>query len=186
MKTTQPVLQTQRLILRPFVLEDAPQVQRLAGEREIAATTLAIPHPYADGMAEEWISTHQEQFSKGEAAIFAIVLSASDELLGAIGLGIWKEHARGEIGYWIGKPYWNNGFCTEAAREVMRFGFEELGLSSIFACHFRGNEASGRVMQKLGMVKEGTLRQHVIKWGVAEDLVFYDILRREFQCITGC
>ena len=185
MKTTQPVLRTQRLILRPFVLEDAPQVQRLAGEREIAATTLTIPHPYADGMAEEWISAHQEKFLEGEAAIFAIVLTTSNELLGAIGLGIWKEHARGEIGYWIGKSYWNKGYCTEAAREVLRFGFEELGLISIFACHFRGNESSGRVMQKLCMAKAGMLRQHILKWGIAEDLVFYDILRSEFQCNTG-
>jgi [ribosomal protein S5]-alanine N-acetyltransferase len=90
------------------------------------------------------------------------------------------EYGRAEMGYWIGRPYWGRGYCTEAARELLRYGFENLGLARIFACHFKENEASGRVMRKLGMTREGDLRHHVIKWGVPQDLVLYGILRSEF------
>jgi RimJ/RimL family protein N-acetyltransferase len=71
-----PTLETIRLILRPFTLGDARDVQRLAGGREVAATTLHVPHPYVDGMAEQWIGTHQEQYERGELVTFAIVRRA--------------------------------------------------------------------------------------------------------------
>jgi RimJ/RimL family protein N-acetyltransferase len=68
-----PTLETPRLLLRPFTVADAPEVHRLAGEREVASTTLHIPHPYEEGMAEHWIGTHQEQYARGEGVHFAIV-----------------------------------------------------------------------------------------------------------------
>ena len=67
-----PTLHTQRLILRPFEIADARDVQRLAGDRAIADTTLNIPHPYEDGMAEQWIATHQPQFEAGEGRILLL------------------------------------------------------------------------------------------------------------------
>lgn len=176
-----PTLRTRRLVLRPFSFEDAPVVQRLAGDRDIAATTLNIPHPYKGGMAEEWIGTHQEQFEKGEQAVFAITIASTGELVGAIGLGIRTEHRRAELGYWVGKPYWNHGYCTEAAAAVVQWGFDRLGLERIHATHFARNPASGRVMQKLGMKHEGMLRGHIYKWGVPEDLECYGILRSEVE-----
>ena len=84
----QAVLKSDRLMLRPFELVDASDVQRLAGNRTIADTTLNIPHPYEDGMAEEWISTHRPKFSSGEIAIFAICRISDSQLIGAIGLTI--------------------------------------------------------------------------------------------------
>ena len=94
MTTEQPVLESKRLLLRPFSLTDAPVVQKLAGDEAIAATTLNIPHPYEDGMAEEWIGSHQERFEKGEAVIFAITLRDEKALIGAIGLEINQLHER--------------------------------------------------------------------------------------------
>jgi RimJ/RimL family protein N-acetyltransferase len=76
-----PTLTTERLILRPFTLQDAPAVKDLAGEREIAATTANIPHPYQDGMAEEWINTHQEAFDKGEGVTFSIAQQELDKAM---------------------------------------------------------------------------------------------------------
>ena len=81
-----PTLETTRLTLRPFTVADASDVQRLAGEREIASTTLNIPHPYEEGRAEQWIATHQERHEKGEQVNFAIILRADQALIGAIGL----------------------------------------------------------------------------------------------------
>ena len=177
--TKQPTLTTQRLILRPFTLADAPAIQRLAGDPAVADTTLNIPHPYPDGAAEAWFSGHREQFEHEEAVIFAITLAESGELVGAISLGIARRFDRAEMGYWIGVPYWNMGYCSEAARAVMVYGFEGLGLNRIFAEHLVRNPASGRVMENAGMTYEGTLRQHVKKWDRYEDLKLYGILRAE-------
>ena len=186
--TRQPKLVTERLMLRPFSLSDAPDVQRLAGAKEIAATTANIPHPYEDGVAEAWIGTHQEQFEKGEQATFAVVLKgvsaenvSEHTLIGAISLlAISQRHARAELGYWIGVPYWNRGYCTEATRAILRYGFETLGLNRIQARHLARNPASGRVMQKAGMRYEGTMRQAVRKWDVFEDVKLYAILKSEY------
>ena len=177
-----PYLETMRLILRSFILEDAPEVQKLAGNKDIASTTLHIPHPYENGMAEEWISKHQEEYEKGEQITFAIVHRDEKYLIGAIGLsGFSEEHETAEVGYWIGKPYWNQGFCTEATAAVLKYAFNELKLNRVHARHFKRNPASGRVMQKVGMKYEGCLRQHFKKWGNYEDSEMYGILREEFD-----
>jgi ribosomal-protein-alanine N-acetyltransferase len=179
---TRPTLETERLILRPFGPEDAADVQRLAGDRAIAETTLNIPHPYEDGMAEEWISSHQEMFDEDKGLTLAVTGKDGGHLIGAISLmGISRRFSRAELGYWIGKPYWNKGFCTEAGRAVLRYGFEELGLNRIYASHLSRNPASGRVMAKLGMTHEGRERQHVRRWEEFEDLVVYGILAGEWK-----
>jgi RimJ/RimL family protein N-acetyltransferase len=176
----QPILHTPRLTLRPFELADAPDVQRLAGAREVASTTAAIPHPYADGMAEEWIGARDEALRNDSIVTYALALRENGALVGAMGLHLAREHERAELGYWVGLPYWGQGYCTEAAREVLRYAFEDLRLHRVIARHFRRNPASGRVMQKIGMFCEGTMRQHFIKWGQYEDIVFYAILHDEW------
>lgn len=175
----QPVLSTPRLLLRELTLADAPAVQMLAGEREVAATTRLIPHPYPAGLAEVWISGLADRYAKGENASFAITL-ADGPLIGAIGLLISQTDNHAELGYWIGKPYWNRGYCTEAARAVVAYGFESLNLQRIFANYFAINPASGRVMNKLGMQQEGVLRQHRAKWGAYVDLIVCGLLREEY------
>ena len=177
----QPTLKTERLILRPFTMDDAPAVQRLAGDTEIAATTLNIPHPYKNGDARNWIGTHEGKFRMGEMVTFAIVLPVENILVGAISLDISKIHENAELGYWIGKPYWNNGYCTEAAGSVIQYGFEELGLNRIFAKHLTRNPSSGKVMEKTGMKFEGCLRQDVKKWEVFEDINVFSILKSEYK-----
>jgi ribosomal-protein-alanine N-acetyltransferase len=176
-----PIIHTARLMLRPFCEADARAVQRLAGEREVASTTLNIPHPYEDGVAAQWIGTHREQFERGESVVFAVVRRTDDDLVGAIELSISPRDSRAELGYWIGKPFWNNGYCTEAARAIVRFAFEELGMARVTANHVGRNPASGRVMQKAGMMHEGRLRRHVRRWGQFEDLELYGILKEEYR-----
>lgn len=179
----QPSLKTERLILRPFEISDAPRVQLLAGEKEIADTTLNIPHPYEDGMAEQWIGTHKEGFEKGEQATFAIILKESNQLIGAIGLVFNRRFNRAELGYWIAKDFWNQGYGTSAAKRVLEYGFMERKLNKIFASHLRRNPASGRIMKKIGMKKEGELREHVLRWNKYEDLIVYGITQKEWQKI---
>jgi len=176
----QPTIDTRRLILRPFKKSDAGDVQVLAGDRLIADTTLRIPHPYTDIMAEKWISKHPTQFKAGEAVIFAIILRKTGALIGAIGLGLQTAYQRAELGFWTGRPFWNRGYCQEAGHDVLAYGFLELGLNRIQGKHFKRNPASGRVMQKLGMVYEGCARQQVKKWDQFEDVVWYGILKAEW------
>ena len=173
--------ETERLLLRPFLLSDASDVQRLAGNWAIADTTLNVPHPYEDGMAEAWISTHQPRFEAGELAVFAITLKADSELVGAVGLRAERSFDRANLGYWIGEPFWSLGYCTEAATTIVEYGFTELKLQRLYAEHLQRNPASGRVLQKIGMSKEGTARQHTKKWGKFEDIVLYGLLRNEWE-----
>ena len=178
---TAPTLQTERLILRSLTLEDATDVQRLAGDRDIALMTVAIPHPYEDGMAEEWIRFCSDANKKDEAVNFAITRRTDDNLIGAIGLELEQEHQRGELGYWIGKPYWNCGYATEAAKAVVAYSFQVLKLNRIYAFHFTRNPASGRVLEKIGMRHEGCRRQHTKKWGNFEDSIGYGILKADYD-----
>lgn len=175
----QPVLETERLVLRPLQLSDAAEVQRLAGDREVASTTRLIPHPYPDGMAEQWISSLEGLYAKGRSCSFAIT-RRDGTLMGAIGLSIEPADHHAELGYWVGRPYWNQGYCTEAARAVLAFAFETLKLRRVYAHYMARNPASGRVMEKLGMQREGCLRQHRFKWGEYEDLILCGILQHEF------
>ena len=178
--TKHSVIKTRRLVLRPFEMGDSKDVRRLAGVREIADTTLNIPHPYGEGMAEKWISTHAAGSDENTSHTFAITFRKDGNLLGAVGLTIRSSHSRAELGYWIGKPYWKNGYCTEAARAVIEYGFTVLKLNRIFATFMTRNPASGRVMEKLGMKFEGVARRHMRKWDVFEDMAMYGILKDEW------
>ncbi|MCP4633875.1 MAG: GNAT family N-acetyltransferase [candidate division Zixibacteria bacterium] len=177
----QPILKTKRLVLRPFNLDDAPQVQKLAGDKEIARTTLLIPHPYKDSDAKEWIITHKPMLKEDKSVTYAVILAETDDLIGAIGLTLSKKYEHAELGYWIGVPYWGKGFCTEAANGVLKYGFNELGLHRIFAHHMTSNPASGKVMDKIGMLYEGCCRQHVKRWDEYHDIKLYGILKSDYN-----
>jgi ribosomal-protein-alanine N-acetyltransferase len=175
------VLHTERLLLRPLESKDAVAVHRLASAAEIADTTLTIPHPYPFHAAVEWIDRGHKEWKAETAFIFAITLRESKDLIGGIGLHLNNHDRNAEMGFWIGKPYWNQGFCSEAGRVMLQFGFETLGLHRIFARHFPRNAASSKVIAKLGMKYEGHLREHVRKLDRFEDVVCYGILQSEWK-----
>ncbi|MCP4216018.1 MAG: GNAT family N-acetyltransferase, partial [bacterium] len=125
----QKEITTDRLHLRAFKMEDADEIRRMAGAKEIAATTANIPHPYDEGMAEQWLGTHKGQLLDETGVVFAIDTLEQPRLAGSVGLELTMNSHRGELGYWIGKNFWGNGFATEAARAVLQYGFEELNLN---------------------------------------------------------
>jgi RimJ/RimL family protein N-acetyltransferase len=176
----QPTLDTPRLTLRPFAATDAPMVQRLAGARAVADTALNIPHPYPDGAAESFIAFTHAEYDAGDGATFAIVERDSGELVGACGIRITLRFAHAEMGYWIAEHAWGRGYATEAAGAVLRYAFTQRGLHRVFAHHLTRNPSSGRVLQKLGMRREGLLRGHVLKGDVFEDVEIYGVLAEEF------
>jgi ribosomal-protein-alanine N-acetyltransferase len=173
----QPSLTTARLQLRPFQLEDARAVQRLAGDARVALAATTIPHPYPDGAAEAWISTHQECFITRREVTFAVILLESDQLVGAVSLlDIAPKHARGELGYWTGVDYWGNGYCTEAVTRLIKFAHDELGITRVVARCSSQNPASARVMEKAGLSREGLLPRHVLRRGNYDDVLLYGLV----------
>jgi ribosomal-protein-alanine N-acetyltransferase len=174
-------LRTLRLLLRSFEPGDIPTIVRLAGTREIAATTLNIPHPYTEEDGQNFLAHADEDFRAGRSVTFAVTTLQAGDLCGAVGLAIAPAHERAELGYWIGVPYWGQGFATESAGAVMAFGFEALRLHRIHASHFAGNAASQCVLEKIGMRHEGPSRQHVRKWSRFLDVENYALLASEFR-----
>ena len=175
----QPTLQTARLRLRPYALSDVAELVRLAGAREVAATTLRIPHPYHEVDAVDFIANCQPDADLGLGVRLAITLLDTANLCGGVGLSIAPAHQNAELGYWIGTPYWGNGYATEAAAAIVQYGFDTLGLRRIYASYFAGNVASSRVLQKIGMRHEGRLRSHICKWEEFHDLECYGMLKSD-------
>lgn len=172
-----PTLETERLRIRPYTEADIPELVPLVGAREVAATTLRIAHPYTNQDARDFLELAREL----DKLWLAMTLRADGRQIGGIGLRIEQPHRHAELGYWLGVSYWGHGYATEASREMLRYGFEDLGLQRIFATHFKHNPASGRVLKKIGMRYEGCQREHLLKWGQFVDSELYGILRREWE-----
>jgi [ribosomal protein S5]-alanine N-acetyltransferase len=172
-----PRLETARLSLRPLAPADARDVQRLAGDAEVAATTANLPHPYPDGMAEAWIATHADLWRDRKGVVLGITLKATGELVGCTGLHFEVAHEKAELGYWIGRPHWGRGYASEAARALVEFGFGVLQLHRIQAHYMAHNPASGRVMENAGLRREGRSPGAMRKHGRFVDLVFHGAVR---------
>jgi [ribosomal protein S5]-alanine N-acetyltransferase len=175
--STHPTLETARLKLRPYTEADIPELLPLIGTREVAATTLRIAYPYTAQDAKAFL-----QLAKDPDKLWlAITLRSDDRQIGGIGLRIDTQHQHAELGYWLGVPFWGQRYATEAASEMVRYGFDTLALHRIFASHFKHNPASGRILTKIGMKHEGCQREHLLKWDQFVDSELYGILRREWE-----
>jgi RimJ/RimL family protein N-acetyltransferase len=151
-----PALATARLRLRTPRREDATAIAALANDRRIAENTARIPHPYTLADAEGFLRYLEE--TETETA-FAIT-RADDALMGICGL-LMKPRKPPEIGYWLGVPYWGQGYATEAARAMIDHAFEDLGLERLEAGARVSNPASRRVLEKCGYQWSGVTLQRV-------------------------
>ena len=155
-------LETDRLHLRAVVASDAQAVARLAADPDVAGRTACMPHPYTLADAQAWVDRVRVDRVRVDRVrvspdvdeiVRAIVRRADNAFLGAI--GIIPDESGGELGYWLGKPYWGQGFVSEAVRRFVRFVFEELSLSELRASVFPDNPASSRVLVKAGFAFTG-------------------------------
>jgi RimJ/RimL family protein N-acetyltransferase len=144
-ETTPPALQTARLILHPPRPADAKAIAALADDIRVARNTLRIPHPYTLADAEAFIASADKR--EGEAA-FAVTLR-SGVLIGLAGIARLNGNAA-ELGYWLGVPFWGQGYATEAARAVIDHAFAELGHDVLNSGARISNPASRRVLEKCG------------------------------------
>ena len=168
------------VVLRAFALADAPRVTELCGDWEVARMTALIPHPYLPEAAESFIASCNES---GEPRTFAITRADDGLLVGAIGLAASPD-AADSLGYWVGRPYWGNGYATAAARAVIALAFGHLDMDSLHAMHLARNPASGRVMAKCGMTEvRREMRSH--RGGPAEEFRVWSIDRDAWERVTG-
>lgn len=170
------VLTTARLTLRPISPEHKRAIIPLISERQVARNLLRVPHPYLDHHFDEFM---QKIADSDTDAVYSIFVRDENCLCGGMGLHLALEHKRAELGYWLGLPYWGRGYATEAAHAVMAYGFDTLKLNRIFASHFSGNDASGRVLEKIGMKPEGKLLKHVLRLGEYRDVLLYGRVRED-------
>ncbi|HWG24420.1 GNAT family protein [Actinospica sp.] len=177
-------LRTARLLLRPWGEADIDAITAVCQDAEIQRY-VPIPAPYSRADAEVFV---RRVLPKGRAAGTDVVFGAFDAEralpVASVGLHRIKDldapcGGVGEIGYWAAPDARGLGYTAEAVREVCRWGFDELGLARVEWLAIAGNEASWHVVEKLGFVREGTLRSHSIQRGVREDIWIGSLLRDE-------
>ncbi len=138
---------TERLVLRPFEVRDRARLIALANNWRVAKNLSTLPYPYTEAAADTWLGMQEGLWAGGKSV--TLVIDSGGELIGGIGVGV-RDHDEWEMGYWLGEPYWNRGYASEAAAAVRDYAFERLKLDKIVAGHYADNHASGRVLTKLG------------------------------------
>ncbi|MGE0723897.1 MAG: bifunctional GNAT family N-acetyltransferase/(deoxy)nucleoside triphosphate pyrophosphohydrolase [Alphaproteobacteria bacterium] len=168
-------LATARLILRPPAAADAPAIERLAGDAEVARYTARIPHPYPPGAAAAFVDAVARDRVEGAAEVFAITDRGDGTLYGMVGRERHDAPGVDEIGYWIGRPYWGRGFAAEALRALVRHAFADGRTTVLRAEAHPDNRASHRVLEKAGLQRVGQVRGGLR--GVELDLVLFEAQR---------
>ncbi|MGE5476767.1 MAG: GNAT family N-acetyltransferase, partial [Bacteroidales bacterium] len=144
-----------RLKLRPLTEADAPRLTQLLDDWEVVKYTAAIPHPYTLNDGISFIASQRERARTGKGVALAMERSLDGDVIGVIGFGL-ETDGTPELGWWLGRAFWNQGYATEAARRLVRHLIADLGFSSVWAAAHPDNAGSQAVMAKLGM----TLANH--------------------------
>ena len=170
----------QAVRLRPVREDDAADAYSLVTDDRVLAN-LAWDGP-PDEAAIAGVYRHWEkELVSGENYCFAIERINIPGLVGCIDARFPRHPRQADIGYWLGVPYWNNGYITEAVGLICHLCFNYLDSARIYATVFTGNTGSRRVLEKNGFSLDGTLRQHVYKRGQFLDSWFLTLLRSEWE-----
>jgi [ribosomal protein S5]-alanine N-acetyltransferase len=176
-----PDLETERLLLRRLTGADADDMFAYASDADVARYTTWTPHESVEDSRDfiRRVMSEYEDFNRSSWT-WGIYLKEESKIIGT--LGIWgRSHFRAEVGYAIGKAYWGKGYVTEAVGAVLTYAFGTLELNRIEAECLPDNVASARVMEKCGMLYEGTMRERMFNKGQFVDLKLYAILRRDYD-----
>ncbi len=175
------VLNTERLVLRPTCADDLGDFVRVGSSLEVARNTGTFPHPFTREFASERLQKHRKSLEDGTGVCFAIRLRSTGAGIGTTGFfGFSREHGLAEVGYVIDPEHWGMGYATESLRAVVRHAFEDWGIRKLSACYFADNPASGRVLEKVGFVREGVRRKHLVRFGECRDDCMMALLRDEW------
>jgi ribosomal-protein-alanine N-acetyltransferase len=176
--TNLPVLETERLQLRAFRMEDADDLFSWMSDPQMPVYTDWEPHATVED-SREMIRKRLQRAAEGRMAGFAVVLKEEGRVIGGISVHPRWPTGLASMGYDIGRAYWNRGYATEAAKAVIAYAFDAMGVNRVEAHCYPENEASLRVMLKAGMTHEGTLRQYIVIKGLHRDVHVCAILRQD-------
>lgn len=176
-----PVLATPRLRLRKLVMSDAQDIYDYGRDARVAQYVLWDAYK-SIGEAKSFLRFMLRKYRCEEPASWGIELRETGRIIGTIGfMWIQDEHASAEVGYSLSREYWNKGLMTEALTAVLAYGFTHLRLNRIEAQYEVENPASGAVMMKCGMKKEGILRQRLFNKGKYRDVIVCSVLKEEYR-----
>lgn len=176
-----PSFETERIILRKITMDDLEDMFEYGSDEEVSKYVTWDRHKTTND-TKEFIEFVLGRYENGELAPWGIELKENGKIIGTVDFVSWlPHHNNAEIGYVLSKPYWGKGITTEAANELIRFGFEKMDLVRIQARCFMENRGSERVMEKLGMTYEGVIRKGMFTKGEHRDLKLYSLLKEEFD-----
>jgi RimJ/RimL family protein N-acetyltransferase len=154
------VIETERLRIRSLRDDDLPDLVALIDNWEVARWVSSVPHPYTEADGRKWIVLVRQDHGTGRPRRFAIALKETDRLIGGVGLdgSTGDESEEPSLGYWLGQPYWGNGYGREAVAAVIDYGFRTLGIVTIRAYTHPRNAASQKVLLNCGLKKVGEIK----------------------------
>lgn len=175
------LLESENYFLGPFEKSDCPRIADLCNNIKIYRNNLSLPYPYSLQDALDWVDYLDQAMDPNRFMALAIRDKKHGQVLGCLSMEFSQVHRRVEVGYWLGEPYWNKGIMTEVLKRVIKYVFEERNYHKVYGTHFSYNQASGRVMEKAGMVYEGTLKGHLKRQDEYIDLVCYGLTVKDYK-----
>jgi [ribosomal protein S5]-alanine N-acetyltransferase len=180
-----PTLETERLILRKVTLNDVEDMHDYGSNDDVTKYVTWETHKTLSD-SKGFVNFVLNQYENGKVAPWGIEYKENGKFIGTIDFVSWQvNHHIAEIGYVISPDYWGKGITTEAANEIIKFGFIHMDLVRIQARCFVENRGSERVMEKTGMSFEGIIRKGMFVKGKHQDLKMYSILREEFSSLQS-
>ncbi|MBI4185372.1 MAG: GNAT family N-acetyltransferase [Proteobacteria bacterium] len=179
-----PPLTTERLVVRRLEDADAATVHRLINDWEVAGKLSRVPFPFPPKDVAAWIRATHAALAKGREFALGVALRAEGDLVGVVGLIVDETRTRADLGYWIGRAYWNRGYATESVRRLVEFAFVNLGLERLWAVTLVENDASARVLRKLGFRHEGLFKHDFPARGEVKTVNRYALTRTELRRAT--
>ena len=176
-----PTLKTERLILRKITVKDVDDVYEYSSDPDTSKYLLWSPHPDRY-YTIEYVTYLKTRYRSGDFFDWGIIDRETNKMIGTCGFTRFEyNHNSAEVGFVLNKKYHGKGIATEAAREVLKFGFENLALNRIECKYIVGNNASRRVMDKLSMTFEGIVREGMLVKGTYRDIGVCSLLRKEYE-----
>ena len=176
-----PILDTSRLHLREMTPQDVTALLKHFGNPEVIKYIDMQPIKTRE-QADEWLRWMGSYFAAHDGLRWGITLQQDRTFIGSAGIHNWNREARyAEIGYDIAQPYWGNGYATEVTHAIINFGINHMHLNRIEADIIAGNDASIRVLEKLGFQQEGILRERTYKDGKYHDILLFGLLSKDFE-----